>query len=124
MAIGQLVSDPTWRGTTLTRCVEQHSIASCGSRAHSGAFESSLMAKTRPDIDRKEKRDEILGVARRLFVEAGYDVTSMSRIAEESGVAPNTIYWYFADKDALLIAVLNAVIAEGMREYQARKKGS
>lgn len=82
------------------------------------------MAKTRPDIDRKEKRDEILGVARRLFVEAGYEVTSMSRIAEESGVAPNTIYWYFADKDALLIAVLNAVIADGMREYQERKKGS
>jgi TetR/AcrR family transcriptional regulator, cholesterol catabolism regulator len=82
------------------------------------------MAKTKPEIDRNEKREEILGVARRLFVETGYDASSMSRIAEEAGVAPNTIYWYFADKDALLIAVLNDLLADGMREYEERKKSS
>lgn len=79
------------------------------------------MARNKPELDREEKRQEIQRVARRLFLEAGYDATSMGRIAEEAGVAPNTLYWYFADKDALLIAVLNELVAEAIREFQARK---
>lgn len=82
------------------------------------------MARTKGDVDRKEKEQEILAVARRLFVEAGYDATSMSLIAETAGVAPNTLYWYFADKDALLVAVLGLLVAEGLREYERRKQGA
>jgi AcrR family transcriptional regulator len=81
------------------------------------------MAKTKSELDRKEKRQEILAVARGLFVEAGYDATSMSRIAEQAGVAPNTIYWYFADKDALLIAVLNGMVSDALSEFARRKEG-
>lgn len=43
----------------------------------------------------------------------------MSRIADAAGVTPNTIYWYFKDKDAVLIAVLNAVVDDALSEYQA-----
>ena len=65
-----------------------------------------------------EKRAEIVGAARRLFIDAGYDATSMSRLAREAGVAPNTIYWYFGDKDDVLIAVLTAVMADVWPQYQ------
>ena len=81
------------------------------------------MAKTKPDIDRAEKEEEILVVAKTLFLELGYDATSVGRIAKDAGVAPNTLYWYFADKDALLIAVLNQVVADAFRGFEQRRKG-
>ncbi len=80
------------------------------------------MGKAKAENDRGQKREEILAVARRLFLEAGYEATSMGRLAEAAGVAPNTIYWYFADKDALLVTVLDALLRESLREFQLRKR--
>lgn len=75
------------------------------------------MAPKRPQAA-AEKRAEIVAAARRLFIDAGYDATPMSRLAKEAGVAPNTIYWYFPDKDEVLIAVLEAVMADVWPQYE------
>lgn len=75
------------------------------------------MAQKRPQAA-EEKRAEIVAAARRLFIEDGYDATSMSRLAKEAGVAPNTIYWYFQDKDDVLIAVLTSVMADVWPQYE------
>lgn len=79
------------------------------------------MAKTKSQVDREEKRDDVLRVAKRLFLDDGYEATSMHRIAEEVRVAPNTLYWYFADKDALLIAVLDSLVSEALVELDGRR---
>lgn len=68
--------------------------------------------------DREEKRTEIVSAARRLFLQDGYEATSMSRLATEVGVAANTIYWYFDDKDDVLVAVLDVELADGSQAYQ------
>jgi AcrR family transcriptional regulator len=81
------------------------------------------MAKTKSDVDRTEKEQAICAVARKLFVESGFEV-SVNRIAEMAGVAPNTLYWYFADKDALLIAVLDQIVAEAVGEFAAQRDRS
>ncbi|ERP91504.1 MAG: TetR/AcrR family transcriptional regulator [Alcanivoracaceae bacterium] len=65
------------------------------------------MAKNKREIDLKVKQEELESTAARLFLTLGYDGTSMSRIARELGVAPNTLYWYYPSKDELLVAVLN-----------------
>ncbi|MGN2637217.1 TetR/AcrR family transcriptional regulator [Nocardia takedensis] len=75
------------------------------------------MPRNRRPRDREEKRAEIVVAARRLFVEQGYDAASMTRIAREAGVVSNTLYWYFQDKDAVLIAVLDAVLADSLTAY-------
>jgi AcrR family transcriptional regulator len=75
------------------------------------------MPPTKPRQDREEKRAELVDAARHLFVEDGYEATSMASLARTAGVAPNTIYWYFGDKDDLLIAVLDAVLADALAEY-------
>jgi AcrR family transcriptional regulator len=77
------------------------------------------MPPTKPLQDREEKRAELVAAARRLFIQDGYDATSMASLARAAGVAPNTIYWYFGDKDDLLIAVLDAVLAEALSDYVA-----
>lgn len=64
-----------------------------------------------------EKRQEIVDAARALFLEVGYESTSMTAIAAAAGVASNTIYWYFKDKDELLVAVLDAALEEGLSKF-------
>ncbi len=75
------------------------------------------MPSTNNDLDSTQKREAILAVATRLFQAEGYDGTRMMRIASEAGVAPNTLYWYFDDKDALLLATLDRRVEEAAREY-------
>lgn len=75
------------------------------------------MARNRRDIDSTQKRDEIVAAARRLFLADGYDATGMARVAAAAGVAPNTLYWYFDDKDDLLIAILDELVVDALREY-------
>ena len=58
-----------------------------------------------------ETRREILRAARRLFAEHGYAGTSLQQIAEESGVAVQTIYSSVGSKAALVLA-LNDLIDE------------
>ncbi|MGE2730792.1 TetR/AcrR family transcriptional regulator [Mycolicibacterium vaccae] len=77
------------------------------------------MPRNRRPQASEEKRAEIVAAARELFIEAGYDSTSMSRLAAAAGVAANTVYWYFGDKDDVLIAVLNDVMADVWSQYEA-----
>lgn len=74
------------------------------------------MPRNRRPQDREEKRAEIVAAATTLFTESGYDETPMSKVAAVAGVTTNTIYWYFADKDALLVAVLDHVLSEALAE--------
>ncbi|WP_411887024.1 TetR/AcrR family transcriptional regulator [Hydrocarboniphaga effusa] len=72
------------------------------------------MPRNKVQQDSNEKRAEILDAARKLFMEVGYDATSMAAIATSAGVSANTIYWYFKDKDELLIAVLDTELEQGL----------
>lgn len=74
------------------------------------------MAKNKRDIELQAKRDELDRVAARLFLEKGYDATSMGQIALALGVAPNTLYWYYGSKDELLVGVLNHLLARSLQQ--------
>jgi AcrR family transcriptional regulator len=65
----------------------------------------------RREVAAAETRREILRVARQLFAEHGYANTSVQQLAEESGVAVQTIYSSVGSKAALLLA-LNDLIDE------------
>ncbi|MFW2047201.1 TetR/AcrR family transcriptional regulator [Acinetobacter variabilis] len=75
------------------------------------------MARNKRVQDREEKQQEIIDAARSLFLTEGYDATSINRIAVEAQVAPNTIYWYFKNKDELLVSILNAELTKHINEY-------
>jgi AcrR family transcriptional regulator len=65
----------------------------------------------RREVAAADTRREILRVARQLFVEHGYANTSVQQIAEESGVAVQTIYSSVGSKAELVLA-LNDLIDE------------
>ncbi len=75
------------------------------------------MPKNRRPQPRDEKRAELVEAAAALFLERGYEQTSVGRIAQAAGVAPNTIYWYFDDKDALLVATADAFLQTALADY-------
>jgi AcrR family transcriptional regulator len=57
--------------------------------------------------------------AAELFVRDGYDATSMSKLATHAGVTANTLYWYFRDKDELLVAVADRYLVGLLRRHTA-----
>lgn len=60
---------------------------------------------TRPDAQAKHRH--ILDSARALFLEQGFDTTSVDAIARHARVSKATLYAHFADKDDLLLALVD-----------------
>jgi AcrR family transcriptional regulator len=61
-------------------------------------------------------RRSIVEAATRLFTSTGYANTSLRAVAESAGVAPETVYDVFGTKRALLEAVVESAITEGIEE--------
>lgn len=78
------------------------------------------MPRNRRPQDREVKRAEIVTAAAELFSDLGFEQTSMGRIAAAAGVTTTTIYWYVADKDALLVAALDHLVADGLRDLESQ----
>jgi AcrR family transcriptional regulator len=77
------------------------------------------MPKTRVEIPKQEKVDELVAAAERRLRSGGYEALSVAAIARELGIAQNAIYWYFPSKDHLFVAAL-----EGMLRGIAARKPS
>ena len=56
-------------------------------------------------------RETVLAAARRIADDEGVDRLTMRRLAGELGVMPNALYTYVPDKDALLDALLDDLLA-------------
>ena len=58
------------------------------------------------------KREAILDAAKRLFLQKGYDGSSMDAIAAEAGVSKLTVYSHFTDKETLFAAAVKSKCEE------------
>ena len=75
------------------------------------------MPKTRREVPKQTKVDEIVELAERQLSDGGYEALSVAAIARELGVAQNAVYWYFPSRDHLFVAAL-----ERMMERVAARK--
>lgn len=60
-------------------------------------------------------RDQILDAAAALFVEHGFGATSTRSIAERVGIRQASLYYHFAGKDDLLVALLETSVRPSLR---------
>ncbi|QGG93278.1 TetR family transcriptional regulator (plasmid) [Agrobacterium sp. MA01] len=68
-------------------------------------------AKRRPRLTPDEARNAILDATLQLYLDKGYLGTSTDEIASLSGVSKQTIYRHFNDKDDLIRAAMQRLIA-------------
>lgn len=66
----------------------------------------SADARKQPVQERSRRTvDRILDAAARIFSERGYSATTTNHVAEAAGISIGSLYQYFPNKDALLVAL-------------------
>jgi len=71
------------------------------------------------EITHNETRDIILDVTEKLIYKSGIAATSMDLLVKTAGVSRKSIYRYFADKDALVVAALQRRDIRWMNWYKS-----
>ncbi len=72
----------------------------------------------RKERDKEEMRRRILESAKKLFLELGYEKTSVRSIAEDIEYSPATIYLYYKDKNELLFALHQEAFVEFAKTFE------
>ena len=68
------------------------------------------------------RREEILQAAKELFLEQGYESTTIRRIADRVGVSAPALYLYFQDKEQMMLALCDqtfAVLIKSIAEIES-----
>lgn len=69
------------------------------------AFSSPVTGGRKKRGEGHTRREEILQAAKELFLEQGYDSTTIRRIADRVGVSAPALYLYFQDKEQMMLAL-------------------
>lgn len=59
-----------------------------------------------------QTKQQIISVALELFINNGYERTSLTDIAKQIGITKPAIYYHFKNKEALFLAVVNGFLTE------------
>lgn len=76
-------------------------------------------AGTRADTRPRHDRDGVVDAALRLLDEVGLADLTMRRLAATLEVQPSALYWHFENKQSLLAAVADRIVADGVRTIPA-----
>ena len=87
-----------------------------------------VAATSRPKPGLRERKKQqtratIVDVASRLFLDQGYQQTTLARIAEEASVASSTFFNYFPTKVDIVFSLLDAAIDSAQRRITDRPDG-
>ena len=63
-------------------------------------------------------RDQILEVATTLFADAGYEATSLDKVAENQSFSKQTIVYHFSSKEGLLEAVIDESVEKLIEAFE------
>lgn len=64
----------------------------------------------------RDARQELLSAAAEVFVERGFHDTSVDEVAERAGYSKGTVYWHFAGKEDLFLALVEERVHRPTRE--------
>jgi AcrR family transcriptional regulator len=64
----------------------------------------------------KDRKQHVIKIAHKLFIDKGYQATSIQDILDNSGISKGTFYNYFASKSELLIAIFKNLQLEMNKE--------
>ena len=67
----------------------------------------------------EKRKQELLNIAYQLFIQKGYEETSIDEIIAQAHIAKGTYYYHFPSKEATLEAVIDMMINNEVRQAQA-----
>ena len=67
----------------------------------------------------ERRKQELLKIAYRMFIQNGYEETSIDEIIAEAHIAKGTYYYYFPSKEATLEEVINMMINDEVERAKA-----
>ena len=67
----------------------------------------------------ERRKQELLKIAYRMFIQKGYEETSIDEIIAEAHIAKGTYYYYFPSKEATLEEVINMMISDEVKRAKA-----
>jgi AcrR family transcriptional regulator len=78
--------------------------------------------ESRRDRKRRATRNAIVGAARQLFTDQGYEATTLGQIADRADVASSTLFTHFTSKAAIFFADYDVLINDFIRELTNRNR--
>lgn len=72
----------------------------------------------RPDVS-EERKSQIIEAAIQVFSKLGFDAARMDDIVSASGLSKGTLYWYYKSKDEIILAILNFLFTQELRDMEA-----
>jgi AcrR family transcriptional regulator len=81
--------------------------------------ERAVETKVKDDALVKQRREEIIRAASKLFTQKGYHMTTIRNICEASGLGPGTLYNYVKKKEDILYLIYNKLtmmLTESLQE--------
>ena len=67
----------------------------------------------------ERRKQELLRIAYQMFIQKGYEETSIDEIIAEAHIAKGTYYYYFPSKEATLEEVINMMISDEVERAKA-----
>lgn len=67
----------------------------------------------------ERRKQELLKIAYQMFIEKGYEATSIDEIIAKAHIAKGTYYYHFPSKEATLEEVINMIISDEVQRAKA-----
>lgn len=67
----------------------------------------------------ERRKQELLKITYQMFIQKGYEETSIDEIIAEARIAKGTYYYYFPSKEAALVEVVNMMISDEVQRARA-----
>jgi AcrR family transcriptional regulator len=78
---------------------------------------------SRKEVLQSFRTRSLLEATRKVIAAEGFDAVTMERVSAEAGITKGAIYLYFRSKDHLIIAAVEEVASEMLRQIEARVDG-
>ena len=85
---------------------------------HSSGSDAHSITKAMTPVMQEARRQQLIAATVRIIARHGFSNTTLAKVAQDAGLSPGIVNFYFTSKDQLLIAVLKSLSDEFMGKLE------
>lgn len=86
-------------------------------------IQSTVSNSSRKEVLQSFRTRSLLEATRKVIAAEGFDAVTMERVSAEAGMTKGAVYLYFRSKNHLIVAAVEEVASEMLRQIEARVDG-